>query len=344
MHSTLVVEPLKSSGSLDGVKMKHLTPCLGTVIQDVNLKDWITGPDSDTKLRDLAIFISKRGVVAFRAQTDLDEELQKDLAQRLGLLSGKPKECHLWKHPMSLARGDDPDCSKLDAKVQQSTHFKLEEDMPRQSAADEWHVDACFETHPPDYTTLRMTHVPPTGGDTMFASSYELYDRLSPPFQRLLEGLKIHYHSASLSRAVKASGKPYPDPRGAPANVGYEFKNSQPLVRTNPVTGWKALYAGVLFAQRIEGVTESESKMLLDKIQRMITENHDLQVRVGWEGPGDIVMWDNRAVLHAATQDHHGLGARIGWRSTSIGEKPYFDPASISRKQALAAGQDIFSG
>lgn len=154
---------------------------------------------------------------------------------------------------------------------------------------------------------------------------------------------------------------------------------TQPLVRTNPVTGWKALYSGVLFAERIEGVTEIESRQLLEKIQRLITENHDLQIRVRWENPGDVgkpcpfslvflsvssgrylravlhdslhhslplltrflhaVIWDNRSVLHAATQDHHGQGDRIGWRATSIGEKPYFDPASVSRKQALAAAK-----
>ncbi|KAL1634254.1 hypothetical protein SLS58_010759 [Diplodia intermedia] len=339
MHSTYIKEPLRLSGTLDGVKTRHVTPLLGTEILDENLKEWITGPDSDAKLRDLAILISQRGVVAFRAQTDMDPELQKQLVRRLGQLSGKPAECDLWKHPMSLARGDDPDCAKLDAKVQQSTHFSFSDGMPRQTAADEWHVDACFETNPPDYTSLRMTALPSTGGDTMFASSYELYDRLSPPFQKLFEGLKIRYHCASLSKAVKASGKGYPHPRGAPGNVGFEFEVSHPLVRTNPVTGWKALYSGVLFAECIEGVSESESKMLQDKIQRMITENHDLQARFRWENPGDIVVWDNRSVLHAATRDHDGQGDRIGWRVTSIGEKPYFDPASVSRKEALAAAR-----
>lgn len=46
--------------------------------------------------------------------------------------------------------------------------------------------------------------------------------------------------------------------------------------------------SGVLFAEKIEGVTDSESKMLLEKVQRLITENHDLQARVRWETPGDI--------------------------------------------------------
>lgn len=124
---------------------------------------------------------------------------------------------------MSLARGDDPECTKLDAQVQRKTHFKVEDAMPRQSAADEWHVDACFEANPPDYTTLRMVELPPSGGDTMFASSYELYDRLSPPFQKLFESLKIRYNCATLAKAALSSGKAYPDARGAPDNVGYEL-------------------------------------------------------------------------------------------------------------------------
>lgn len=67
MHSTTIKEPLRLSGALDGVKMKHLTPLLGTEIQDVNLKDWLTGPDSDAKLRDLAI-LSNSSIPHHRAR------------------------------------------------------------------------------------------------------------------------------------------------------------------------------------------------------------------------------------------------------------------------------------
>lgn len=56
MHSTLITQPLKPSGTFDNVKTKDLTPLLGSEILDVNLKDWLTAPDSDTKLRDLAIY------------------------------------------------------------------------------------------------------------------------------------------------------------------------------------------------------------------------------------------------------------------------------------------------
>lgn len=127
---------------------------------------------------------------------------------------------------MCLARGDDPDIAKLDTKVQQATHFSNDDGMPRQTAANEWHLDGCFENNPPDYTTLRMTEVPATGGDTMFASTYELYDRLSPGYQKLFESLRIRFSCPGMVKAVKASANPYPHPRGAPDNVGYEFITS----------------------------------------------------------------------------------------------------------------------
>ncbi|KAH7063082.1 hypothetical protein B0J12DRAFT_545666, partial [Macrophomina phaseolina] len=161
----------------------------------------------------------------------------------------------------------------------------------------------------------------------------EQYDRLSPPFQKLVEGLRIRYHSPTLFRAGRRSGKPYPRPHGAPENVGSEVLSSQPIVRTKPTTGWKALHPGVLFAEYIKAMTDSESKTVVEKIQRLIDESrHQLLWSWYWARP---VMWDNRAVLHAATQDLDSLEPRIGWRSTSIDEKPYSDPVSVTRKQAL---------
>ena len=60
------------------------------------------------------------------------------------------------------------------------------------------------------------------------------------------------------------------------------------MVRTHPVTGWKSLYAGGLHCSRVEGVTMAESQELLAKILRLVSDNHDLQVRFRWESSGDI--------------------------------------------------------
>ena len=89
-------------------------------------------------------------------------ELQKELTQRMGLLSGKPKNHGLSKHPLHLIRKDDPEMGKLDPATQQKLH-NLDTSATRQTHANEWHTDASYEVCPPDFTCLRMTAIPPTG-------------------------------------------------------------------------------------------------------------------------------------------------------------------------------------
>jgi hypothetical protein len=60
------------------------------------------------------------------------------------------------------------------------------------------------------------------------------------------------------------------------------------MVRTHPTTGWKTLFAGGLHCRRVNGVTEWESKELLEKILRLVADNHDLQVRIRWNTPSDF--------------------------------------------------------
>lgn len=65
---------------------------------------------------------------------------------------------------------------------------------------------------------------------------------------------------------------------------------------------------------------------------QLVSQNHDAQVRFKWS-KNDVAIWDNRSNWHAATYDHGDV--RIGDRVVSLGEAPYFDAASSSRKAAL---------
>lgn len=107
-----------------------------------------------------------------------------------------------------------------------------------------------------------------------------------------------------------------------------------PVIRTNPVTGWKSLFAagGQLAAGYINDVTERESEILKAYFLELIANNHDLQVRFKWN-KNDVAIWDNRSVFHTATNDYDGK--RQGNRVVSIGEKPYYDANSLSRREAL---------
>ncbi|KAI1615701.1 putative TfdA family taurine dioxygenase [Exophiala viscosa] len=335
--------PLPLSGALDQFESKDLTPVIGTEFKNVNLVDWLNAPNSDELLRDLAITISRRNVVVFRKQDDLDNNLQKVLIQRLGELSGKPATSKLHIHPTvniaSEGHTKDKEISVIDS-TRGRIIFKGVQDREviKPSNTDQWHSDITFEPVPSDYAVLRLTKLPKTGGDTLFASGYDVYDRISPAYRRFLESLTATYGQPKFGKAAAANDfKLFTEERGAPENVGDKLEAIHPVIRTNPVTGWKSVFAVGHHVQHINGVTQEESQALLSWFTRLIVENHDLQVRVHWDNPNDVVIWDNRSTYHAATPDYQGLGTRTGQRAVSLGERPYLDPQSRSRRETLAS-------
>ncbi|KAH0598117.1 hypothetical protein MHUMG1_04489 [Metarhizium humberi] len=357
--SSSVREPLKLRGLLDGYKSYNVTPVIGTEFPDANVVEWMKDANSDEILRDLAVTISRRGVVFFRAQTDLTDELQKELALRLGRLTGKPESSTLHIHPLANFNADrDPHLNII--TTDQATNPA--EDLWKNRPADirnSWHTDAGYEPNPPDYSILKLIKLPKTGGgmprrlapfhapfyivltvpciDTMWASSCEIYDKVSPAYRKFLEGLTADFSQSRLPNVAAAKGfELYSKPRGSPNNIGTSLRAVHPVVRTNPVTGWKSLFAVGNHVERINDVTSDESKRLLDWFLQLIVEEHDCQLRHRWENPYDIAIWDNRSVYHTAIFDYAGLGARTGHRAVGIGERPYFNPSSKTRREALA--------
>ncbi len=162
---------------------------------------------------------------------------------------------------------------------------------------------------------------------------------MSPLYQKFLEGLTATYAQPRFNQAADKNGfKLYSAPRGAPENVGEILEAIHPVIRTNPVTGWKSIFAVGHHVQKINGISEDESKHLLDWFVRLITENHDLQVRHKWKTANDLAIWDNRSVYHAATPDYFDIpefGERKGNRAVSLGERPYLDAESTGRREAL---------
>ncbi|TVY87721.1 putative alpha-ketoglutarate-dependent sulfonate dioxygenase [Lachnellula willkommii] len=162
-----------------------------------------------------------------------------------------------------------------------------------------------------------------------------MFDRVSPVWKRLSEGLTSTHKNLNFNRVSKEQGfELYKGTRGSPENIGNEFEASHPVVRTNPVTGWKSLFAAGAQIRHgwIDNVTDGESDIIKAYFLQLITENHDLQVRFRWN-KNDIAIWDNRSVFHTATFDYRGK--RQGNRVVSIREKPFYDSKSVSRREAL---------
>ncbi|ETN40932.1 uncharacterized protein HMPREF1541_05212 [Cyphellophora europaea CBS 101466] len=334
-------QPLKYSGTLDRYEYFDVTKIIGREFPTLQLSSIL---HSEEAIRDLAILVSQRGVVFFRNQ-DLTIEDQKVLGQQLGRLTGKPATSGLHRHALfNSKRGLKVDENgKLDDEVSiinsdQFRHLYGERYSPRSQllASEGWHADITFERVPSDYAILKIVQVPEdAGGDTLWASGYEAYDRLSPAYKKLAESLTATHYQPNFNKIAKEHGEELlVEDRGAPENSGLDFKASHPVIRTNPVTGWKGLFAagGQVEHGWIDGVTPRESDDLKKYFLDLISQNHDLQVRFKWN-KNDLAIWDNRSVFHTATNDYYGK--RSGNRVVSLGEVPFYDPNSKSRRESL---------
>lgn len=148
----------------------------------------------------------------------------------MGELTCRPSTHGLHVHPVTNdARefGDpDPQISTIDSEGRKELYKGS--DYTKMAAV--WHSDISFEVAPADFSSLRLTQVPETGGDTLWASAYEMYDRISMPYQRFLEALTAT-HVGEGFRRIAQSGKLelYTKPRGSPDNVGSSLSAVHPV-------------------------------------------------------------------------------------------------------------------
>lgn len=115
-------------------------------------------------------------MVFFRAQDNLTNELQKALVQRLGQASGKPASSSLHIHPVLNSTSEfgvgDNEISHISSVARRKMFRHEDQPNKRRYDAARWHSDIQFERCPADYTSLRLTELPATGGDTLWASGY----------------------------------------------------------------------------------------------------------------------------------------------------------------------------
>jgi alpha-ketoglutarate-dependent taurine dioxygenase len=112
--------------------------------------------------------VSERGVVFFRKQDNLTNDLQKQLIQRLGELTGKPETSKLHIHPILNSErelgGSDPEISTISSVQRNKLYVNTPYQSRKQQSSAQWHSDIAFEPVPADYTSLRLTQLPKTGG------------------------------------------------------------------------------------------------------------------------------------------------------------------------------------
>jgi taurine dioxygenase len=177
-----------------------------------------------------------------------------------------------------------------------------------------WHTDHSYDQVPALGSVLYAREVPPTGGDTLFASMYAAYDALSDGLKATLEGLRA-CHS---SRHVFGPSNYTKDREGRFRNPELATQDAtHPVVIRHPGSGRKALYVNPGFTLHFEGWTAEESRPLLQYLYSHASRP-EFTCRFRWQ-PGSLAFWDNRATWHYALNDYHGQ-RRLLHRITLDGE------------------------
>jgi taurine dioxygenase len=177
-----------------------------------------------------------------------------------------------------------------------------------------WHSDKSYHAIPSLLTMLHAVELPPIGGETQFANTAMAYAALPDAMQQRIASYRA-VHSWEASR-INCGGRPATE-----AQKRERPPVEHPLVRTHPETGAKVLYLGN-HASHIAGLPEAEGRALLVALREHATQASFVYTH-RWQ-TGDLVLWDNRCLLHRALP-HEGMGLhrRVLHRTVVKGSVPY---------------------
>ncbi len=187
-------------------------------------------------------------------------------------------------------------------------------DGTRYIAGEGWHTDHSNDARPPKATVLHAVHLPDRGGDTQYANMQVAYEALPEAMKQRIADLKaIHvYQSSHSARQLMTLSSA--NQQRVPNAVLH------PIVRTHPENGRKALYINPIRVEGILGMDHREALPLLDELLRHATQVA-FQYRHQWRA-GDLVMWDNRCLLHQANGDYDMAQLRYLYRIMLKGDVP----------------------
>lgn len=261
-----------------GVSISPATPTIGAEIGGLDLDRPLTSAEGEL----LRAAWLRFKVVFFRDQ-DISHESHVRLGRFFGELEG---------HPVIPSVEGYPEILKIEGVegVQLTA-----ETLGAFQAYNKWHTDVTFREKPSITSILRARHLPPLGGDTMWADTAAAYAGLPQPVKDRIEGLEAEHD------IVRSFGGRVSEEKRA--QLGRDFPPVRhPVVRSHPETGEKILYVNYTFTSRIIGLPEEESDSLLRLLFDRI-KVPEYQVRFRWT-PNAIGIWDNRSTQHYAVGDY----------------------------------------
>lgn len=270
-----------------------LSPALGAQVSGIDLRQPLTA-----SLRQQVEDALLQYQVLFFREQPIEPQQQAALAAQFG-------DLHI--HPLYPNVHEQPEILVLDTAVTDVRDNAI------------WHTDVSFLETPALGAVLAAKHLPPYGGDTLWASSSAAYDALSQPLKQLLDGLTAT-HDFTRSFPLERFGN-------TPEALAHYHEVQRthppvvhPVIRTHPVTGRKGLFVNDGFTNRINKLEAAESDALLRFLFAHATRP-EFTIRWRWQ-ENDVAFWDNRITQHYAVDDYRPQ-RRVMHRATILGDKPY---------------------
>ena len=273
------------------ITAKPIAGALGAEIEGINLTQSLC-QDDYKQIRKLLI---EHEVIFFRNQ-DISPAQQKDLAHSFGPLQ---------THPAYETVEGFPEITILESTAQKPTKIEA------------WHSDMTFRQHPPLASVLRSKITPVRGGDTLWASMTTAYERLSEKMKHFLDGLyAVHDFRHGFKESLEESGGAGRLAQAVNDNPPVEH----PVIQIHPESGKKVIFVNSLFTTHIVGITQAESRAILDFLFEHI-KMPEFTCRFSWE-PNCIALWDNRSTQHKPINDYFPAHRKLH-RITIYGDLPY---------------------
>ncbi len=257
------------------LEVQPIAGALGAEVHGVDL-----GADlDDAVVAEIRQSLLEHCVIFFRDQ-EFDARQHKTLARRFG---------DIFIHPNYYGVVPDPEILEI-----------RREPGDTRVVGEEWHSDTTMMAKPPLGAILYAIEVPPHGGDTLFANQYLAYETLSDGMKRMLAGLRA-VHSDRKVAGPQARVNVGRTTKARDDDAWRETINVHPVIRTHPETGRPLLYVNASYTVGFEGMTEAESKPLLEFL---LEQGHrpEFTCRFRWQ-KGSVAFWDNRCTKHLAIND-----------------------------------------
>lgn len=248
----------------------------------------------DFTIQEIKDAVHKYGVLVFRS-AHLDNESHIRFSRYFGELDDvKPfiKAGRVMRFP---EQPEIFDLSNLDEKGNLDTN----PDSMRVASAKGnflWHADMGYNPRRCSYAILRAVEIPPlgTGGETEYLDVRTAFEDLPPEKQARLEKLvmnnSFHHQRKLAAPEAYADVNPLESPMAR-----------HRLVVPHEQSGRKSLWISTL-VHHFDGMTREESQPLIDELLDWASRPK-YKLAVQWQNNGDIVMWDNRSVIHRATNN-----------------------------------------